>query len=78
MYNAYLAHGGFAVTPSDTTELGPPIPTGLYVGSSGDVVLTTEDNSLLTYKQVPAGTTIWMRYHKVMAATTASLLIAQY
>lgn len=79
MYNAYVPRGGFAVTPNDTTELGPPILTQLYIGSAGSLAIITEDGSALTYPIVPAGTFLSMRIKRVLATgTTASAIIAHY
>ena len=79
MYNAYVYRGGYAVVPSDVTELGPPMITGLYVGSAGSLVLVTEDGPTLTYPVVQAGTFITMRVRKVMATgTSASAINAHY
>ncbi len=79
MYNAYIPKGGFAVTPSDTTQLGSPIPTQLYIGSAGSLVIVTEDGSTLTYPVIQAGTILWMRVAQVKATgTTATQIIAHY
>lgn len=80
MYNAYIAKGGIAVTPSDTTDLAvPSIATQIYVGVAGSLVIVTEDGSTLTYPYLDAGAVLWMRTRRVMATgTTASGIVAHY
>jgi len=69
------AQGAVAVTPSDSTVLEPT--RGIYVGVSGDLVVTTIGGQLVTFKAAPVG------YHpiqavKIMAATGATNLLALY
>lgn len=64
-----------AVTPSDTTEI---FGHALYVGTSGNVVLMTENGQTVTFANVPSGSTLVQRFTKVMAATTASNLVRQW
>lgn len=66
-----------AVTPGDSTNLGPV--RGLYVGTTGNVVVKTEQTSTaVTFANVPAGTVLPVRANYVMAATTASDIVALY
>ena len=68
---------GFAVTPSDSTTL--QTTWGLWVGGAGTLVVTMAgDGSVLTFAGIPAGTWMPIRVKKVMAATTASLIVAAY
>lgn len=70
-----------AVSPSDTTVVGPT--RGLYVGTSSSaqlVVIMYDDNTAtsITLKNVIAGTIYPLNVKKVMAATTASDIVAIY
>lgn len=66
-----------AVTPSDSTNL-----TGaraLYVGGTGNLALrAVNDSSTVTLESVPAGSIIPVRVSRVMAATTATAIVAIY
>ncbi len=61
-----------AITKSDTAS---NTFSYIYVGTTGNVVVTTEDGQTVTFTAVPAGQYIWVRTSKVMAATTASNLV---
>ena len=64
-----------AVTPSDTT----PLPAGtqsLWVGGVGNLVVKGLDGVTATFTAVPAGTLIRGQFSRVMAATTATLIVA--
>lgn len=61
------------VVPSDATVLTNV--SGLYVGGAGNVVVTTA-GGLRTFLAVAAGTTLNLTVTKVMAATTATGIIA--
>jgi len=70
--------GVVAVTPSDATDL-----TGaraLYVGGTGDVAVRCifTSTSTVTFVAVPAGTILPLRVTRVMAATTATSIVAIY
>jgi len=69
------------ITKSDSTTYDP-MPRGLYVGTAGDVVLEAHalDGTLatVTFKAVPAGTVLPVRYTKVKAASTASDFVAMW
>ena len=68
-----------AVTPSNTTEIGPT--RALYVGTNGDVaVVMWEDNDevTITFVNVPNATFLPLNVRRVMAATTALNIIAIY
>ena len=61
-----------AITKSDTATNAFSY---IYVGTTGNVVVTTEDGQVVTFSSVPAGQYIWVRTRRVMAATTASNLV---
>lgn len=66
---------GVAVTPSDSTDLTGT--TGLYIGGAGDVTVTMVGGGVVTFKAPPVGTVLrGFRISRVMAATTATLIIA--
>lgn len=61
-----------AITKSDTAD---NTYSYIYVGTTGNVVVETEDGQTVTFTAVPAGQYVWCRVRKVMAATTASNLV---
>ncbi len=62
------------VTASDSTTL---YSRGLYVGGSGDVVVTMYGNGAeVTFVGVPSGSVLPIKVSKVMAATTATDIVA--
>jgi lipocalin len=61
-----------AITKSDTATNAFSY---IYVGTTGNVVVTTEDGQTVTFTAVPAGQYIWVRTRRVMAATTASNMV---
>lgn len=66
-----------AITPSDTAKL-EPIPRGVFVGSSGDVVAVGQDGVSATFA-ANAGDVLPIQPTKIMAtSTTATGLIALY
>ena len=66
------------MTKSDDTTFNPPT-RALYVGGAGDlVVLGADDTSSVTFEDVPAGTLLPISVKNVMAATTATLILAIY
>jgi len=66
-----------AVTPSDTTLLSGL--QWLYVGGTGDVVIKgLNDSAAATLKAVPVGGWIPFAGGYVMAATTATLIVAAH
>lgn len=68
------ANDANAVTPSDSTaiEFG-----ALYVGGSGNVVVKTDANGpAILFTAVPAGTVLPISGVRVMAATTATSIVA--
>lgn len=65
-----------AVTPSDATDLG--LTKAIYVGGTGDLVVTMASGNVVTFTGVPAGFLLNLRVQKVMAATDATLVVALY
>jgi hypothetical protein len=63
-----------AVTPSDSTDLSGT--RALYVGGAGDVVVTMLNGGIVTFKAPPVGTVLNVSVSRVMAATTATLILA--
>jgi len=63
-----------AVTPSDATLVEYE---ALYVGGAGNVVIAFDDaDSGVTFSSVPAGTILPVAGRRVMAATTATNIVA--
>lgn len=69
-----------AITPSDSTDYltgAGFLPKALYVGGAGNVVVRDwGDQNTLTFTAVPAGTILPIRPRKIMAATTATAIVA--
>jgi len=75
--SSFLANGrtwgdAVAITKSDTETNAY---SGIYVGGTGAVTVVTEDGTNVTFSAVPVGTILPIRTQKVMAATTATLLV---
>ena len=67
---------GAQVTPSDTTGWGF-VARALYVGVTGNIVLVTPNNTVLTFVAVPAGVILPVMCYRVNATnTTASNIVA--
>lgn len=61
------------VTPDDFTAFNPSV---LYVGVAGDVKVTTARDSVVTFKNVPAGQVVPVQVSKVWVdGTTASGIV---
>lgn len=73
-----------AVTASDSTSLMRTIngveyaPRSIYVGSTGTIVAKFQDGTSVTFSGVPAGAVLPIRPKFVMAASTASAIVAIY
>lgn len=65
-----------SVTPSDTTDLSGC--RGIYVGGAGIVSVIAQNDTSAVSITVPAGTLLPIFAKKVMAATTATLIVAFY
>jgi len=75
--SSFLANGrvwgdAVAITKSDTANNAY---SGIYVGGTGAVTVVTEEGTEVTFSAVPVGTVIPIRTQKVLAATTATLLV---
>lgn len=71
------ASGGAAVTASDSTDLG--VTRALWVGGAGNLAVQFVDvATTVTLTGVPAGTLLPIQVTKVMAATTATSIVALY
>jgi hypothetical protein len=65
-----------AVTKSDTTDLGRT--RAVWVGGTGNLVVTMADGNDATFTAVPAGSWLWIQVQKVKNATTATNIVALY
>jgi hypothetical protein len=66
-----------AITPSDTLNL--PTPSIVYVGSSGNVRVTTPQGDTVTFANVATGTIIPVQVLRVLSTgTTATSLVRIY
>lgn len=75
--SSYLANGrswddAVAITPSATESNAF---SGIYVGGAGNVSVVTESGTTVTFTAPPVGTIIPIRTSKVLATTTATLLV---
>ncbi len=61
-----------AVAKSDSTAVDY---RALYIGGLGDVTVTTVGGDVVTFSAVPVGTILPVHVTRVMAATTATLII---
>jgi hypothetical protein len=61
-----------AVTPSDSTVVAF---NAIYVGGAGNVTVRTQGQQTVTFTAPPVGSTIYIKCDRVMAATTATLLV---
>lgn len=70
-YNAAVA------VPADDTSIG--LATGFYVGSTGDVAVTTAGGTTVTFKNVPDGTLIRCQIQSIQqTGTTATNILILY
>lgn len=75
--SSYLANGrswddAVAITPSATENNAY---SGIYVGGAGNLTVVTEAGSTVTFTAPPVGSIIPIRTSKVLATTTATLLV---
>ena len=65
----------FAITPSDSVNFTSPA-RGIYVGTTGDVVVVDLNDNAVTISNVPAGVVLPVRAKRVNStSTTASDLV---
>lgn len=70
------ADNAFAVTPNDSTDL-TTTARALYIGSTGNVKVTTAGGDTVTFSSAAAGTIIPMRVQRVFSTgTTATNILA--
>jgi hypothetical protein len=74
---SFLANGrtwgdAVAITKSDTESNAF---SSIYVGGAGNVAVVTEEGTTVTFTAPPVGSIIPIRTSKVLAATTATLLV---
>lgn len=67
----------FPVTPSDSVNFTAEVRQ-LYIGTAGDVTVVNQDNSVCTFKNVLAGSTLGPFFIKRVnsSLTTASNIVA--
>jgi len=67
----------FSVVKSNTTTFNPPVRQ-IYVGTSGSISVTTEDNVTVIFKDAPQGSVIGPFFIKRInsTGTTAADLVA--
>lgn len=74
------ARNGKLLVKSDTVDVAR-VTKALYVGGAGDVVVRHVDDDPadppVTYKAVPAGTTLFIAIRRLMNATAATDIIGQ-
>jgi len=79
MYGNMTNKDAVDVTPDDGVDLPRGVCNALYIGRAGDVAVTTEAGSVVTFADVPVGTFLQIRASRVMATnTTADRILAMY
>jgi hypothetical protein len=68
------AGNGFAVTPSDSTDLDQAA-RGLYVGTAGDVALVTLNGDSITLKNLSAGVVHPIAARRILSTGTTAVNI---
>ena len=77
-YSTSTAQDHSSVTPDDGDQIDPPF-RALYVGTAGDVVITSLSGVDATYKNVAAGRILPVAGVKVKdTGTTATDIVAMY
>ena len=73
------AQNVFAITPSDTVVFttfpnanGQVITKALYVGSGGDVAITTQGGGTVTLKNVPSGALLPISVTQIRSTNTTA------
>jgi len=70
------AHGAKAVAPSDSTIF--EITRGLFIGTTGDILVTMADGHDAAFLNLPSGSLLPIQVSKVKAASTATNILALY
>lgn len=69
---------GFAITPSDVTELAN-VTRAVYVGGAGNLAVELPNGTVLVFMAVPVGTMLPVRAAKIRStSTTATNIIGLY
>lgn len=66
---AYIPQDAIAVTKSDTASNAYLY---LYIGGAGDVSVETQVGTTVLYKNVPAGSYLWISTNKVLSTNTTA------
>ena len=70
------AEAGAAISPNDTQDL-PYLTRAIYVGGDGDIRLTLQDGSEITFSAAVAGTVLPLRASRIwQSGTSATNLVA--
>lgn len=79
VYNASLpAEYAVAVTPSNTVNFSN-LTRGIYVGVSGDVAVVMNDDAVIVFKNMNAGSILPIRAKRVnLTNTTATDIVALF
>lgn len=72
-----IGHKFLAVTPSNTDNI-PVGCVGIFVGTSGDISVTGDDNETVLISDVPAGYYEWGPIRINATGTTADGIVAVY
>lgn len=77
MYQSVCADYAAAVVPSDTTPVGPTL--GLYIGGAGNVTVRMyKSQQIVQFQALSVGAFLPVQCDRVMAATTATLIVAMW
>jgi hypothetical protein len=72
------AHGAYAVTPADNTDLTNGVTRGLYIGATGNLSVVMADGMTVTFSSVPVGILPVQVIRVRSSSTTASSILALY
>lgn len=77
--NESKVKGAVSVTPNDGADLATVPTNGLYLGASGDVKLTLQDGSVVTFTALSGGMVHPIAAKRIWATgTTATSILAVY
>ena len=74
---SHVARKFLAVTPSNSADV-PAGAVGLYVGGTGNVSVTDQDDVTTVFTAVPVGALLPICPKKVLTASTATLMVLIY